>query len=1224
MCAMSLTFEVTQKPILIYISQHHPQHFLEKIIHSLQSTINCPLFVVQSEEDLRTRLSLATHSGLIVESSLCSQSLLETIDSSALPTLVLLEKQEHLGLIESFEPTSPLLIDVIGIDAIESPLFHFRLQQLLRVHQQWSQLSQQNREYQLYFSLAQEGIWFARAAEPIPTSADPETQIAMMFQYGYFAYCNETFAKMYGYQSPAEIIGKPLRDFLIPDDPENHAFLEAFILSGYQLRDVLSHELDRQGRDKYFRNSLIGMIENDHLVGAWGTQLDVTEQQLLENQLRSSLKISQLLNELHSIILNAETLSYLYESTAKLLNEYLSGDYVGLLLKQPDTESQTALQCVAAVGIPEKFPPTLEQQLKTFWNFLFQQANVTVTSYHPHDEDLPETVRSVLQQLQIQALYVLPLWADQSSLGLCVVGYRDIRRIPFNIESNLQHIGHTLSAGIAHRQLQEQFRRQQEQWFRLVQNAPIAITRFLLKENRYEFANAEFERQAGCTLEEFEQLSDKELIEMIHPEDRQRVFQFYRQWSAQNFPGIQRLDYRIINRNGQELWLDTFLYAEFDAEGHPYAIVQLCSDITELRRAQQALQQSMEEDFRKTLQNLQGIVARLRKTPEGKIVYLLREGQLAGELTTEKVRGKSPEEVFDPEYAKIVYQAISSVFETGKPHTLEIHSQGRWLLAVNHPIQSPDGQTLEVVASVLDITQLKQYELELKASQQRYQQLLEMLPAGLMILEVQYAPQSGDSEGEEKANQYRVVRTELTYANPAFVQSTGYTMEEFKQIPSNEIIHSDDFETLWQRWGAWLDNPSDNSILTMSYRIRHKSGEYRWIELYAAKLPTADPLVFEVVEIGIDITDRKNAEQRLAYLASFPEQNIDPIIEIQPDGTVTYCNPAAQKQFPDLPKRRLEHPILKGLDNIKGELTRYIHRPFIREIKVNDKIYEERIFFIPETQGLRIYCYDVTLNRLSELRLREALQREQEFNQLRSRFIRLLSHEIRTPLTGILSSADIIHRYAHRLPEEQMNKLIESIIQRSRDLGKLMDDFSFYNSLYENQIRGQFTDTIETRDLTMHIRATFESIAKEKQQTLEIQTHNLPPTFQYNRPLLDYIFRTLLQNASQFSPPYSTIWCRVMATDDSLVIEVEDQGIGIPKDEIHEVFRPFFRGSNVGHIPGTGLGLALLKDFIELLHGKISIRSEENKGTIVRVELPLQPNNQRLHANGHQENDRSV
>jgi len=83
---------------------------------TIKATLNCPLFVIQSEKDLQTRLNLATHAALIAESSLCSHSLLEIVDTFVLPTLVLLEKEEHLGLIESFEFKNPLLIDVISID----------------------------------------------------------------------------------------------------------------------------------------------------------------------------------------------------------------------------------------------------------------------------------------------------------------------------------------------------------------------------------------------------------------------------------------------------------------------------------------------------------------------------------------------------------------------------------------------------------------------------------------------------------------------------------------------------------------------------------------------------------------------------------------------------------------------------------------------------------------------------------------------------------------------------------------------------------------------------------------------------------------------------------------------------------------------------------------------------------------------------------------------------
>src|SRR6185436_20516373 len=109
------------------------------------------------------------------------------------------------------------------------------------------------------------------------------------------AECNEAMARMYGFSSPEEIIGLRLGDMLVRENPENLAYLCAFIESGYRLVGAESREVDRDGNAKHFLNNLIGVIENDHIIRAWGTQRDVTEQHRLLGRLEFLADVTALL-----------------------------------------------------------------------------------------------------------------------------------------------------------------------------------------------------------------------------------------------------------------------------------------------------------------------------------------------------------------------------------------------------------------------------------------------------------------------------------------------------------------------------------------------------------------------------------------------------------------------------------------------------------------------------------------------------------------------------------------------------------------------------------------------------------------------------------------------------------------------------------------------------------------------------------------------------------------
>jgi PAS domain S-box-containing protein len=142
--------------------------------------------------------------------------------------------------------------------------------------------------YRAFIANSSEAIWRYELEQPIPLLLSPDQQVEMLFKYAYLAECNDAMAHMYGYDSPDQIIGVPLRDLLIASDPKNIAYLRALRDAGYSLNDFETHEVDRFGNTKYFMNSLTAIQENGFIVRAWGTQRDITEQKVAEQALHIS------------------------------------------------------------------------------------------------------------------------------------------------------------------------------------------------------------------------------------------------------------------------------------------------------------------------------------------------------------------------------------------------------------------------------------------------------------------------------------------------------------------------------------------------------------------------------------------------------------------------------------------------------------------------------------------------------------------------------------------------------------------------------------------------------------------------------------------------------------------------------------------------------------------------------------------------------------------------
>lgn len=122
-----------------------------------------------------------------------------------------------------------------------------------------------------------EATWRFHHEQPLDITLPEDEQVEHLYLYSVLAECNDAFARMYGFRAASDIVGTRLVVFLPPANPENVAYLRSFIRSGYRLEDAESHEIDRYGHAKYFVNNLVGIFERGQLVGAWGTQRDVTE-----------------------------------------------------------------------------------------------------------------------------------------------------------------------------------------------------------------------------------------------------------------------------------------------------------------------------------------------------------------------------------------------------------------------------------------------------------------------------------------------------------------------------------------------------------------------------------------------------------------------------------------------------------------------------------------------------------------------------------------------------------------------------------------------------------------------------------------------------------------------------------------------------------------------------------------------------------------------------------
>ena len=236
----------------------------------------------------------------------------------------------------------------------------------------------------------------------------------------------------------------------------------------------------------------------------------------------------------------------------------------------------------------------------------------------------------------------------------------------------------------------------------------------------------------------------------------------------------------------------------------------------------------------------------------------------------------------------------------------------------------------------------------------------------------------------------------------------------------------------------------------------------------------------------------------------------------------------------------------------------------------------------------------------SQAEVRNALEKERELNELKSRFVSMASHEFRTPLSTILTSASLIGRYNDAGTEEKRAKHINRIKSAVGNLTGILNDFLSLSKLEE----GKFENQPETFDLEELVLKTIDEIKliTKPNQTI-IYQHEGSNEVTLDRKFSRNICINLLSNAIKYSE--KDIFINTSITPKRIQIVVKDQGIGIPKEEQEYLFTRFFRAKNATNIQGTGLGLNIVRKYLELMNGSITFESELQVGTTFTITFPL-------------------
>jgi signal transduction histidine kinase len=232
--------------------------------------------------------------------------------------------------------------------------------------------------------------------------------------------------------------------------------------------------------------------------------------------------------------------------------------------------------------------------------------------------------------------------------------------------------------------------------------------------------------------------------------------------------------------------------------------------------------------------------------------------------------------------------------------------------------------------------------------------------------------------------------------------------------------------------------------------------------------------------------------------------------------------------------------------------------------------------------------------------LKDALDKEKDLGELKSRFVTMASHQFRTPLSTVLSSAYLISQYKEAADQPKRDRHIERIVSSVNMLTDILNDFLSVGKIEEGKIQVRYSD-IALQSWMEGVMAELRTICKPGQEL--IYEHEGHDSIHLDASLLKHIVQNLVSNAIKFSAEHSKIRVSTSNTGTDLVLSVSDEGIGISDADRDQLFQRFFRGANATNIQGTGLGLHIVAKYAELMDGTVAYTPNSEKGTTFTVQF---------------------
>jgi PAS domain S-box-containing protein len=771
----------------------------------------------------------------------------------------------------------------------------------------------------------------------------------------------------------------------------------------------------------------------------------------------------------------------------------------------------------------------------------------------------------------------------------------------------------TVSRDITERKNQERELRESEERYRTLFDSAADIIAVVDTEGTILDLSKKFEQESGYSSEE---MRGKDIVSsgiLTEPSATLALSYLKRLLSGEQLPTFEvegvRKDGGIIP---YELSAVTI---KKDAE--VVAVQAILRNITSRKQAETQLNETkvLLETIINSIPDVIGL-----QDADHKVIRYNEAGYRLLNMDLEGVRGKRCYELIGKN-APCSICATSEVYQTRRPASVERYEEalGMWVDVRAYPILDESGKLVNVVEHLRDITEVKRAEKDLQREKEKFRVLVEESPLGISLI------------GKDGSYQY---------INPKFVEMFGYTLED---IPTGREWFRKAFPDSGHRkqaissWVSDLDKSKVGEFRHATFTVRCKDGSEKVIQFLPVTMETGDQFV-----VHEDITERKQAEEKIRDYS----ENLERMVEERTRelNQALYDTEEARDRIDGILKSIADGLIVTDLYNriilmnraaedlLRVRLSEVIDRPI--EFAIDDRTLRERIkntldkkqegyefdFELPEdgAEHPRIIRARTSMikgktgKHTGIITIMHDVTHEREVDRMKTEFISTTAHELRTPLTSIRGFSEILMRRDDIKRKERM-KFLTYINDQSVNLTNIINDL-----LDISRIESGLGFSLKKApcDIAEIIRVVIQEFQERPSRyRFEVMLPEEPVEMKADRDKVEQVLQNIISNAVKYSPEGSLIQVKGVVKEDQYEVSVDDQGIGMTSEQVAKVFEKFYRAdaSNTA-IPGTGLGMSIVKYLVEAHGGEVWVESQKGKGTTVRFTIPLKKNISPNHA----------